>query len=80
MDVTLTNTGRQAVTITSIAITGQDFIESNTCGTQVGPGASCTISVTFRPVFGGPRTGTLNVTDNGGSSPQSVSLQGKGTK
>ncbi|MBA3914295.1 MAG: VCBS repeat-containing protein [Acidobacteriales bacterium] len=80
MDVTVTNTGSQTVTVTSIAITGQDFTEANTCGTQIGPGASCTISVTFRPVFGGPRTGTLNVSDNGGASPQSVSLEGKGTQ
>ncbi len=80
MDVTLTNTGGQTVTLTTVTITGQDFLETNTCGTQIGPGASCTISITFKPVFGGPRTGTLNVSDNGGSSPQSVSLQGTGTK
>jgi hypothetical protein len=76
--ITLTNVGSTTLTIYSIRITGPDagaFSQSNTCGSSVGPGQSCTITVTFS---GGSRAhvyrGILDVSDNGGPSPQSVSL------
>ena len=78
---TLTNTGNATVTITSITITGTnkgDFAETNTCGTTLAEGASCTISVTFTPTATGPRNGTLSVSDDASGSPQTVSLTGTG--
>ncbi|MBA3915943.1 MAG: choice-of-anchor D domain-containing protein [Acidobacteriales bacterium] len=80
MDVTLTNSGAQTVTISSIAITTADFLQTNTCGAQLGPGASCTISVTFQPAHVGSLGAILKITDDGGSSPQFVSLLGTGTQ
>jgi archaellum component FlaF (FlaF/FlaG flagellin family) len=77
-NVTLTNTGTGTLTIASIAVTGQ-FTQTNTCGTSVAPGASCTINVTFRPTNKGTLTGTVTVTDNAPGSPQTVSLTGTGT-
>ncbi len=77
-NVTLTNTGTGALSITSIATTG-DFAETNNCGTSVAAGASCTISVTFTPTTINTRTGTVAVTDNAPASPQTASLSGTGT-
>jgi hypothetical protein len=75
--VTLTNTGTGALTITSIAASAQ-YGETNTCGTSVAGGASCTISVTFTPTASGAETGTLTVTDGATNSPQTVALTGTG--
>src|SRR5437667_212864 len=50
--VTLTNVGTTALSITGIAITGTnvgDFFQSHDCGSSLAAGASCTISVSFRP-------------------------------
>jgi len=79
--VTLSNTGGSSLSITGIAISGTnagDFTQSNTCGTSVGAGANCTISVTFKPTAAGSRTGTMSITDNAAGSPQSVALSGTG--
>jgi hypothetical protein len=79
--VTLVNNLSTALTISSINFTGAnngDFAQTNTCGTSVAAGASCTISVTFDPAATGSRTATLNLTDNANNSPQTVSLSGTG--
>src|SRR5205085_8595664 len=50
MNVTLTNTGNATLTISSISVTGTnsaDYAQTNTCGSTVNQGASCTITVTF---------------------------------
>src|SRR5207249_10220192 len=73
--MTLANTGNAALAITGIAANG-DFNQTNTCGSSVAAGASCTISVTFAPVAGGNRAGTLTITDNAADSPESVALAG----
>jgi YVTN family beta-propeller protein len=76
--VTLTNTGTAPLNITSIAASG-DYGQTNTCGTSVTAGASCTITVTFTPTATGTRTGTVTITDNASGSPHLVSLSGTGT-
>jgi hypothetical protein len=75
--VTLTNAGNASLTISSITASG-DFSQTNTCGTTVSAGDNCTISVTFKPVAGGTRTGTLSISDSAFGSPQSVALSGTG--
>jgi hypothetical protein len=75
--VKLENSGGTAMTITSIAASG-DFAQSNTCGTSVAAAGNCTISVTFNPTASGARTGTLTITDNAPGSPHTVSLAGTG--
>ncbi len=74
--VTLTNSGGP-LTITSIATTG-DYSQTNTCGTSVAAGANCAINVVFTPTTTGTRHGTVAVTDNATTSPQSVNLTGTG--
>ena len=75
--VTLTNPGGSALPLSSVATSG-DFAQMNTCGTSVGVGASCTISITFTPTEGGARTGTLTVADSAPGSPHTVALSGTG--
>src|ERR1039458_9695930 len=76
--VTLTNYGKMALSIASIAASG-DFSQTNTCGSSLAAEASCTINATFKPTQRGTRTGTLSITDNAAGSPQTVSLTGTGT-
>ena len=75
--ITLTNGGSAALSITSIAASG-DYAQTNTCGTSLAAGANCSISVTFTPTAAGTRTGTITVTDNATGSPQTASLSGTG--
>ena len=76
-NVTLTNGASSAMSIASVATTG-DFAETNNCGASLAASGSCAISVTFRPTAAGSRTGTLVVTDSGIGSPHSVALTGTG--
>jgi len=75
--VTLTNTGGATLSISSITTSG-DFSQINNCGSSVAAGAICTISVTFKPIAAGPRTGVLTTTDNASPATQTVSLKGLG--
>jgi hypothetical protein len=72
--VTLTNDGPGMLEISGIAINNRNFSQTNTCGSTLGVGESCSITVTW----GGGETesASLVVTDNGVGSPQSVSLKG----
>jgi ASPM-SPD-2-Hydin domain-containing protein/beta-propeller repeat-containing protein len=76
--VTLTNNGNAALTINSIAASGNFAVSNNPCGTNLAAGANCIISVTFAPTAVGARTGTLTITDNAGGSPHTVALSGTG--
>jgi hypothetical protein len=80
--VTITNVGTATLNFSSISLTGPnagDFTITNTCGSALGAAASCTISVTFHPSAIGPRSATVSIRDDGGGSPQLVSLSGTGT-
>lgn len=76
--VTLTNNQSVALTNISISVSSSSFSQVNTCGTSIGPGAKCTITVTFSPKSAGALTGTVTISDSGGNSPQSISLKGSG--
>lgn len=80
--ITLSNKSDAAVSSLSVSITGTnpgDFKQTTTCGSSVASGASCFIKVTFTPAATGARSATVSVSDNGGGSPQKVSLTGTGT-
>lgn len=80
--VTLKNTGTTSLTMTAIVIAGTDpgdFAQTHTCGSSLSAGASCSISLTFKPTASGTRVAALRVTDNGTGSPQQVPLSGLGT-
>ena len=79
--ITLTDSGSATLSISSLVMAGAnagDFAQTNTCGSSVASGGSCTIGVTFTPSASGSRTASLSVTDNASSSPQTVSLSGTG--
>jgi hypothetical protein len=84
--ITLTNNDNKALKITSIATTGsdKDFLypaqtqAPNPCGSSVDIGKDCTITVTFTPTTAGAHGGTLTITDDAPSSPQTVELTGVG--
>jgi dienelactone hydrolase len=79
--VTLTNAGTTALNITGISFSGtdpNDFSQTNTCGSSVGSGASCTINFTFVPAQRGVRSATALIADSSTDSPQQISLSGTG--
>jgi hypothetical protein len=79
--VTITNVSGQILTISSFSIAGSDggdFTQTNTCASPLAGHASCKISLRFTPTRAGARSATLSISDNGGCSPQQVSLSGTG--
>jgi hypothetical protein len=81
--VKLTNTGTVAASFLEpfgFATTGanwSDFHKNPHCGTSLAPGKSCTISVFFKPLGAGPRTGFFLVRQ--GAASQLIPLSGTGT-
>lgn len=81
-NVILTNNGNSPLQISKIGIGGadpHDFYQVNACPAKLAAGASCTITVLFHPTATGARSALLGVEDNGGGSPQTVTLSGTGT-
>jgi Abnormal spindle-like microcephaly-assoc'd, ASPM-SPD-2-Hydin len=75
--VTVHNTSTVSANISGVQATG-DFSQTNTCGTTLAAGASCTINVVFTATTSGSRTGTVAVSDNASGGSQSTSLTGTG--
>jgi F5/8 type C domain/Abnormal spindle-like microcephaly-assoc'd, ASPM-SPD-2-Hydin len=76
-NVTITNTGTAAASISTVATTG-DYSMTSGCGGTLSAGASCTVSVSFRPTASGTRNGTLTVSSDAANSPTTVALTGTG--
>ena len=78
--VTLTNVAKTTQVVSGIAISGMNanqFSQTNTCGSSLGPGAACQITLTFKPTRQGSANATLEV--NGGGSIETAKLSGTGT-
>jgi hypothetical protein len=75
--VTVSNPGGSAVSVSSVTLTGP-FSQTNTCGSSIAAGGSCTVSVKFAPTSGGSSTGTLSVATSAPGSPLTVALSGTG--
>jgi len=80
--ITVVNHEKSAVSFTSIQINGTDradyTLQTNTCGSSLASGTTCTLSVTFTPQATGTRTANLVLTDNAATSPQTAKLSGSG--
>jgi hypothetical protein len=79
---TLTNLSGPVFAIYGISVAGastNDYHQTNNCGLFLAVGASCTISVTFTPTSAGNDPGTLTVSSNDPTSPQTIALSGNGT-
>jgi len=75
--VTLTNNQATALTISNITAAG-DFAQTNTCTSPISAGASCKLTITFKPTALGQRSGSITISDSASGSPQVVSLKGNG--
>jgi hypothetical protein len=78
MAVSISNPGDASLNISSITVSG-NFTLHNGCGSSVGAGEGCVLTVNFRPTLGGVRTGVITIYDNVPGSPQTVTLTGTGT-
>jgi CSLREA domain-containing protein len=79
--VTVTNNGNASLTSIVISVTGtnsSEFAQTNNCGSTLAQSASCSINVTFSPVTAGSKSASVQIADNAGNSPQSISLTGTG--
>lgn len=77
--VTLTNTGSGALVVTAATLSDTaDFTVTNNCAANVGPSATCTVTVVFKPAVDGAISGTLTLSDNAPTSPQTIALSGTG--
>ena len=81
-NVTVTNTGSIAIKVAGVSIAGADpfdYLETNTCGKQIAPGATCTVSITFFPQAKGTRTASTEITGPNNAEWQSIFVTGMGT-
>jgi hypothetical protein len=76
--VTVSNPGTTAAAISSVS-TSAPFSQTNTCGSSLAAGASCSVLVSFAPTAVGAANGTLSVASNAPGSPLTVALSGTGT-
>ena len=78
-NVVLTDGGDIPLTLRSITITGMNpanFVQTNNCGSSLAGGATCTISVIFKPSAAGTRNAAVTISDNAMSKVQKVPLSG----
>ena len=82
--LTLKNNQNIPVNVASIAAPAGDFVlqetatTKTTCGAVLAAGGSCTISLVMTPKIGGPRTGSIVITDDSTTSPHVIALTGTG--
>jgi FtsP/CotA-like multicopper oxidase with cupredoxin domain len=75
--VTISNTGTGPLTIFNITSSAPDF--ASTLCTTVAVGQTCTFTVTFSPLAGGPQSATLTITSDDPAHPSVlVSMTGTG--
>lgn len=78
---TLSNKGAIAVTIDSIAVTGTYagwFAMTENCPASLAPGATCTISVTFKPLAAASRSAKVSIANDATALPLTVTVNGIG--
>jgi hypothetical protein len=76
-NVLISNNTQAALTISDPTISGNDpsdFTQTNDCGRTIGAGATCMLSLIFRPTASGTRTGLLTVE----GTTQKITLTGIG--
>ncbi|MBA2393027.1 MAG: choice-of-anchor D domain-containing protein [Ktedonobacteraceae bacterium] len=79
--VKVTNTGTSTLTFSYIQMQGlntNDFNQTNNCPTSLATGASCTVTVAFKPTAVSTRSGSLTFIDNAADSAEQVVLSGTG--
>lgn len=74
--ITISNTGGNAATLHTPAITGDFTVKQSTCSTALPAQTGCSIVIAFTPTASGTRTGVLTVVDSAGT--QTAQLSGIG--
>jgi phospholipase C len=77
-NVTLTNKGTSAITISNIQMIG-DYAQTNRCNGTIPVGGRCVIAVTFHPTQVDYRYGLMQVTTNDPASPHQIRMDGLST-
>lgn len=77
----VTNTGNEPMSVTDVSLAGKDphqfTLLTGTCaGASVAPGASCLISVQFRPTALGYKNALVKIDDNAPGSPHIAQVTG----
>lgn len=78
--VIFTNGGEKPLIVSGITTTGP-YTETDNCNANsstLQPGATCTLSVVFKPTAAGAQNGTLVVSDNAPGGSQTLPLSGTG--
>jgi hypothetical protein len=73
--ITAGSTGNLAISGITFG-TGTQFSQANNCPATLVNGASCAITITYRPTGSGPVTDTLQITDSDPASPEIIPLLG----
>ena len=79
--ITVTNPNTAGIEISSISVGNGFIVSGNTCplsSSTLAAGASCTLSVQFRPLAEGPLTQDLTLASSASQEAQSVALSGTG--
>ena len=78
--LTVTSTGNQNVTISSVSVSGTGFVLGTSAGSVIlDPSQSQAYTVNFNPKSAGAASGTLTITSNAANSPLKIPLAGTGT-
>jgi hypothetical protein len=81
--LTVTNSGTASLTVSSVTLAGTDPTEfslvSETCTTAaIAPGATCQVTVAFKPTTAGAKSASVSLTDDAPGSPHTSALSGNG--
>jgi hypothetical protein len=82
--LTVSNAGTASLHIASLSLQGTDpgdflVVASGCSGSTLAPGASCTVSLEFKPAAVGTRAAVLTIASDDPSSPFGVPLSGTGS-
>ncbi|MGA2889018.1 MAG: choice-of-anchor D domain-containing protein [Terracidiphilus sp.] len=73
----VTNCGNAALNISSITSSDPTVVATQSCGSMA-PGTACPVTLTFTPVNSAATAGTVALSDNAVTIPQTVSFSGQG--
>ena len=75
-NVSLLNLSTTNLTISSIAVTGAGFSQTNDCSSPLAELGTCTVNVVFAPAAVSTQSGTLTISSNALNSVQTIALSG----
>jgi hypothetical protein len=80
-NITVTNSGNTALTVSSATLSGQEFsINGLALPQTISAGASATFAAQFAPASAGSAAGSISVSSNASGSPATIALSGAGVQ